>query len=397
MLSGGSFTKKYVFVANSTKPSEEERKCRSKVSLQNFQKPCIQAALDLGYEVHVGINRDSPEQLSCDLNIKFYDEHVYRNVLALKDNYKAYKNLMTLLKTGNFEAIHCNTPIGGVIGRFCGKIAKVPTIIYTAHGFHFYKGASLVNRTLFKWAEMFMAHYTDAIITINNEDYEAAKKFKLRNCGKTYYVPGVGVDTAAIYDAEEKRNELLEEIGADNNSILLISVGDLNKNKNCQVIIRALKKLNNPSIHYVLCGVGDKKHELVSLAKKNNLELNIHFLGYRHDIPQLLKSCDIYAISSYREGLSRSLMEAMAAGLPCIASKIRGNIDLIENGKGGYLCDPNDVCGFAKAISDVSKDAEIRKSMGEINLHTIKKYDVENVNAIIKEIYCEVLRRKDDD
>ena len=364
--------------------------------MPNFHKKSVEAALDLGYEVYVGISRDNPEQLYCDLNIKFYDEHIYRNVLAFKDNYIAYKNLMILLKTGNFEVIHCNTPIGGVIGRLCGKITKVPKVIYTAHGFHFYKGASLINRTLFKWAEMFMAHYTDAIITINNEDYEAAKKFKLRNCGKIYYVPGVGIETTAINDAEEKRKELLEEIGADNNSILIISVGDLNKNKNCQVIIRALKK-NNPNIHYVLCGVGDKQHELISIAKKNNLQANIHFLGHRQDVPQLLKSCDIFAISSCREGLSRSLMEAMAAGLPCIASEIRGNVDLIENGKGGYLCAPNDVDCFAKAISDISKDEKIRKSMGKINLQTIKKYDVENVSAIMKGIYHEVLRQEDDD
>lgn len=351
----------------------------------------MEAALDLGYEVYVGISRDNPEQLPCDLNIKFYDEHIYRNVLAFKDNYIAYKNLMALLKNGNFEAIHCNTPIGGVIGRLCGKIAKVPKVIYTAHGFHFYKGASLVNRTLFKWAEMFMAHYTDAIITINNEDYEAAKKLKLRNCGKTYYVPGVGIETTDIKDAKEKRKDLLEEIGADNNSILIISVGDLNKNKNCKVIIRSLKKLNNPNIHYILCGVGEKKHELISIVKKNNLESNIHFLGFRNDVPQLLKSCDIYAIASCREGLSRSLMEAMAAGLPCIASEIRGNVDLIEDGKGGYLCNPADVDGFAKAISDISNDEKIRISMGEINLQKIKKFDVKNVNTIIKGIYNEVL------
>lgn len=350
------------------------------------------AALDLGYEVYVGMSRDNPEQLTCDLNIKFYDEHIYRNVFAVKDNYKAFKNLMALLKTGDFEVIHCNTPIGGVIGRLCGKIAKVPKVIYTAHGFHFHKKASLINKTLFKWIEMFMAHYTDAIITINKEDFEAARKFKLRNCGNIYYVPGVGIDTAAINEAKEKRAELLKEIGADNDSFLIISVGDLNKNKNCKVIIKALKILNNSDIHYILCGTGEKKQDLFSLVKKNNLGANVHFLGYRQDVPRLLKSCDIFAITSYREGLSRSMMEAMAAGLPCVASAIRGNVDLIENGKGGFLCDPDDVYGFAKAISDISASKEIRKNMGEINLQKIKEYDVKNVYAIIKEIYKEVLK-----
>ena len=391
MLSGGSFTKKYVFVANSTKPSEEERKCRSKVSLQNFQKPCVKAALDLGYEVHVGINRDIPEQLSCDLNVKFYDEHVYRNVLAIKDNYTAYKNLMTLLRTGNFEVIHCNTPIGGVIGRLCGKIAKVPKIIYTAHGFHFYQGAPLINRTLFKWAEMFMAHYTDAIITINNEDYEAAQKFKLRNNGKVYYVPGVGIKTDAYKNAKYDKESFIKNLKLKNNDIICIAMGDLIKRKNYESSIKAIARTNNTNIHFLICGKGPKLEKLKKLSRDLNIENQIHFLGFRADVKELLNISDIFLLTSYQEGLPRSTMEAMAAGLPCIVSKIRGNIDLIENGKGGYLCDPNDVCGFAKAISDISKDAEMRNSIGEINLNTVKKYDVENVNAMIKGIYGEVL------
>lgn len=359
--------------------------------MPNFHKKSVEAALDLGYEVYVGISRDNPEQLSCDLNIKFYDEHVYRNVLAFKDNYIAYKNLMTLLKTGNFEAIHCNTPIGGVIGRLCGKIAKVPKVIYTAHGFHFYKGAPIINRTIFKWAEVLLAHWTDAIITINNEDFQAAQKFKLRNHGKVYYVPGVGIDTDAYKNVEFDKESFKKNLKLKNNDIICIAMGDLIKRKNYESSIKAIAKTNNTNIHFLICGKGPKLENLRKLSRDLNIENQIHFLGFRTDIKELLNISDIFLFTSYQEGLPRSVMEAMAAGLPCIASKIRGNIDLIENGKGGYLCNPYDVDGFAKAISNISKDAEIRKGMGEINLQTIKKYDAENVSVIMKEIYNEVL------
>lgn len=383
--------KKYVFVANWKKPSAEERKSRSKVYLPNFHKQSVEAALSLGYEVYVGISRDNPEQLTCDLNIKFYDEHIYRNLLAFKDNYIAYKNLMNLLKTGNFEVIHCNTPIGGVIGRLCGKIAKVPKVIYTAHGFHFYKGASLINQTLFKWAEMIMAHYTDAIITINKEDYLAVQKFKLRNNGKAYYVPGVGVDVSTINDANSMRDEILTIIEADSDAVLIISVGDLNKNKNNKVIIKALSKLKKNNIHYLICGEGKRKNDLVKLTKYYNLEKNIHFMGYRTDIPQLLKSCDIFVMMSYREGLPRSTMEAMAAGLPCIVSNVRGNVDLIEDKKGGFLVKPDDVEHLITAIIELSENKIIRKEMQNYNLQSVKKYDVKNIKYMIKNVYLGVL------
>jgi len=345
---------------------------------------------ELGYVVTWASNfSEYKDDLSC-APCKTVQIDFERNPFNLK-NIKAYKQLMELLINIKYDVIHCNSPIGGVLGRLCGNKVKVPKIIYTAHGFHFYKGAPFINRTLFKWAEMCMAHYTDAIITINQEDYEAALKFRLRKDGKVYYVPGIGIDTLTIKEANPKREEIIKCIGADNNSILLLSVGELNKNKNNKVIIEALGKLKNPKIHYLLCGIGEMKAYLIDLAKKNNIEKNIHFLGYRADIPQLLKSVDIFVMPSYREGLSRSLMEAMAAGLPCVVSKIRGNVDLIEENKGGFLRYPNDIEGLTDAIKTLADDKDLRISMGKYNLAIIRKYDVENIKKKMKKIYYNVL------
>jgi len=168
----------YGFLSNSTKPSELDQKSRKPVGLTNVSRPCLQTALDMGYEVYFGTNRENPEGLECELSVNLYDSHTYRSVTAFRDNRIAYKNLCNIVKNGNVSVIHCNTPVGGLIGRLVGKRYHVAKVIYTVHGFHFYKGAPIFNCTLLKWAEKIMAHWTDAIITMNEEDYEAAQKFR---------------------------------------------------------------------------------------------------------------------------------------------------------------------------------------------------------------------------
>ncbi len=372
--------KKMLFISNISK------------RITNFSIPSIFAAQSLGYEFHMAANYSGFNDDPSKYNVTIHHIDIVRNPFDLR-NIKAYKQMLALTKKEKFDIIHCNTPIGGLLGRLCGKRAKIPKIIYTAHGFHFYKGAPLINRTIYKWAEIWLARYTDVIITINQEDYQAAKKFKLRNNGKVYYVPGVGVDTSLVKKAKPKREELLGSIGASKDSVILISVGELNNNKNNKVIIKALGKMNNPKIHYILCGLGNKKNDLFNQAKNYGLVKNVHFLGYRNDIPELLKSCDIFVLTSYREGLSRSLMEAMAAGLPCIVSKIRGNVDLIKEGKGGFLRKPNDIDGLANAINLLASDKTLRESMGGYNQKIIGDYDIENVKKkMIRIYYNELLK-----
>ena len=360
--------------------------------ISNFSIPSIYAGQSFGYEVHLAANYSKFNDDASIYNVKIHNVDIDRNPFNFIKNIKAYKQMLALIEKEHFDVIHCNTPIGGILGRICGKRAKVSKVIYSAHGFHFYKGAPLLNNTFYKWIELWLAHFTDAIITINKEDYQAAKKFKLRNNGGVYYIHGVGVDTSNIKDISSKRKELIQAIGADYDSVLMISIGELNENKNNKVIIKALGKLQNSKIHYLLCGIGNKKDALINISKKYNLENNIHFLGYRSDVFQLLKSCDIFAMPSHREGLSRSLMEAMSAEIPCIVSNIRGNVDLIENGKGGYLCGMDDCGDFLNVISVLATNNELRKEMGKFNLEKIKQFDINNVITEMKEIYGCVFR-----
>lgn len=382
----------YVFIGNSTKPTEEKLNSREDIKLDNISRPCLNAALNLGYEVVLGVNRNNPHELSCkELPISLYDSHTYRSITAIKDNYIAYKNLCDVINEKHVDVIHCNTPVGGMIGRLVGKRYHVKKIIYTVHGFHFYKGAPLFNRTVIKWAEMIMAHWTDVIITMNQEDYEAAKKFKLRNNGKVYYVPGVGIDTDIYKNVVVDKNEIRSSLGLKDSDIVCISMGDLIPRKNYGVAIKAIAQCKNPNIHYLICGRGSELDNLQKLVKEQEIENQIHFLGYRTDIKELLQAADIFLFTTLQEGMPRSMMEAMASGLPCITSRIRGNVDLLEDGKGGFLVPVYDVNVIAEKLKVLASDAELRKKMSEQNLVRILDFDTAKVKEIIGKIYREEL------
>lgn len=383
----------YVFLSNAAKPTAEKYHNRDIIKPSNVSRPCLQAALDMGYDVVYGIQRAKPEELECELPVKLYDAHTYRSITAFKDNKIAYKNLNKVIRENNVEVIHCNTPVGGMVGRFCGKKNKVKKIIYTAHGFHFYKGAPLFNRTVLKWAEMLMARWTDAIITMNQEDYAAAKKFKLRKGGKVYFVNGVGITLKDFEGLSHLRQQKREEMGVKDEDIVLISMGDLVPRKNYGAAIRAIAKANDPRLQYMICGKGPELENLQNLAKELGVEKQIHFLGFRTDVKELLTGADIFLFTTRQEGLPRSMMEAMASGLPCVASAIRGNVDLIENGVNGFTCPTDDVDGYAAAIAKIAGDPALRETMRTNNLKKIKNYDITVVEKQIREIYADVLKK----
>lgn len=362
--------------------------------VNNFSYSSMVAAQELGIEFHIAGNwtgyNNSSERREDEkkYGIKIHQIDFIRAPYDPR-NIKAYKQVIELLKREKFDVIHCNTPIGGVIGRLAGKRCDVKTIIYQAHGFHFYKGAPKINWLIYYPIEKWLAHYTDALITINHEDYIKAQTFHLNNHGKVYYVPGVGIDLSEFDNIEQYRKEKRLELGLKDDDIAIISVGELNKNKNNSTIILALDKIKNSSIHYFLCGTGEEQNNLQVLVEKLGLEKNVHFLGYRKDIKELYSATDFFVMPSIREGLSRSIMEAMASGLPCIVSKIRGNVDLIENNIGGILCSPNSAEEFANAIEKCIFFNS--KELGKNNLERIKKFDIHSVKKELLNIYTKVV------
>ncbi len=386
-------SKGYLFISNSTKPTKDQALVTDH-KVGTFELAPVEAAHHLGYKLYLGLNCSQPEKVKdiC-FDITFYDQHTYRSIFAIRDNWTAFRNLMVFLKAHpDIEVIHCNTPLGGLMGRICGKLRGVKTVIYTAHGFHFYKGAPLFNRTILKWIELALAHWTDALITMNNEDYQAAQKFKLRNNGKVFKVHGVGVYTSLYENSNVNRVVVRKQLGLPDDAIMCMAMGDVVARKNYKTAIEAIALCGNPQIHYIICGKGDQIPMLQKEAANLNISNQIHFLGFRTDIKELSLASDFFLFATLQEGLPRSTMEAMCAGLPCIVSDIRGNTDLIDDGKGGFLANPYDSKDFAAAISRLTSNKELATAMGDYNKAKIKEFDINVVRKEIFEIYKDVLK-----
>lgn len=356
------------------------------LTMNSFFKPHIEMLVREGNHVDIACNFNdlAADKLYAELGCNAYQIDFSRSPLS-PDNIKAYKQLKKVVEDGNYDIVHCHTPNAAAITRLvCKKFRKTTDlkVFYTAHGFHFYKGAPKLNWMIYYPIEKFCSKYTDKLLTINQEDFDLAKtKF---NAKEICYVPGVGIDLSRFENIDTDREEKRREIGVPTDSFLLLSVGELNENKNHQVVIRALAKLNNPDIHYAIAGVGDKKDYLLNLASELGVSKQFHLLGYRKDIPQLYAATDIFCFPSIREGLSASLMEAMASGLPVVCSSIRGNVDLI-NEKNGFLFSPYSTDECEVAIRNIV-NADLLKFSKE-NMHKVSGFSTDTVLSIMKKIY----------
>lgn len=306
-----------------------------------------------------------------------------------RTNIKAYKQLKQIIKEEKIEAIQCSTPIGGTLARLAAWRCGVKNVIYAAHGFMFFNGAPLINRTLYKWPELLLARVTDTLITIIEEDYRAAQSFKLRGNTKPYMIHGAGVNVGVQVNIDKSKKR--KELGLNDSDIVVVSAGDLNPNKNNRIVIEAFSHIKNKHIHYAICGTGMLEEDLKKLAKRLGVEDNIHFLGFRRDMPEILASSDIFVMPSFREGVPRAIMEAMDLGLPCVGSKTRGIADLIEDGKGGFVSNAKDSVGFAKVITKLAENPEMRYRFGQFNKGKVKMYSKEIVRKELTDIYKKVL------
>ena len=302
------------------------------------------------------------------------------------DNRIAYKQIQTIIDKYNITGVLCSTPIGGALARLAAKKKKIEPVVYEAHGFLFFKGAPLINRTVYRLEEVILAHYTDVLITITKEDYVAAQSFKLRSNKKPYLVHGAGVNVGVKVDIDKK--EKRKEIGVPEDAFVIVSAGELNRNKNTEVIIKALEKFKGNNVHYVACGDGPEAKKLKELATALNVSSQFHLMGYRTDMPEIMAMADVFTMMSFREGMPRSVLEAMDLGLPCVGSDTRGIRDLIDE-NGGFICKPTDSSAFADAFGILINNPELRKQMGEYNRGKVQQYSLEVVKKELYNIYKE--------
>lgn len=290
-------------------------------------------------------------------------------------NFKGFREMKHIVEQGHYDIIWTNEPVMGVITRLAAQKARKreTKVLYMVHGFHFFDGAPKVNWLIYYPIEKIMASKADVICTVNHEDYKRAKKFKVK---EVKYIHGIGINTNRLTVGENKK-DIRKELGLNSDDFLVLSVGELNENKNQKVIIQALSLLKGKKIHYILCGKGDQIDNLKNLVKEKKLKQNVHFLGYRTDVVDICSQADVYVMPSKREGLPVASLEAMYCGLPLVTSNIRGLTDVMKNGLSGYMCNPEDVKEFAKGIKKLKENPEMRKKMGEHNRETVKPYCIE--------------------
>ena len=344
-----------------------------------FLIPQLKWFKENGYEVHVATKPENMEIPYCD---KVYDVDFARS-FNFSQNITSYKQMLEILKNNHYDIISCHTPFGGAITRLAVKKCKPKDtrVVYMVHGFHFYKGGSKLKNLIFYSAEKYLAKYTDEIITINLEDYEVAKSQFKTNVS---YIEGVGLDTAK-FDftlTSSEKNEFRKSIGISEDDFVAIYPAEILPRKRQEWLINTLAPLMKEysSFHILLPGKDSMDGFCQDLAKNLGLENRIHFLGFRRDVPKLIKISDMAVTSSYQEGLPVNVMEAIYVGLPIVATRCRGNSDLIDNGKNGYIVDVNDSEGFRKKVLKVCNlTTSEREEIKQYDQEVIKKYLLDNV------------------
>lgn len=363
-----------------------------------FNMDNIHILQSLGFQVDVACNfkngsitsNERVEELKKELRelgVNIHDIPIPRSMFKINDILKSLILTKRLYNNNNYQFVHCHSPIGGVVSRLAAITYRKRglKVIYTAHGFHFFKGAPLKNWILFYPIEKICSNWTDVLITINNEDFNIANdKFKANN---VIYVPGIGVHVDEIQNQKIDIDSMRKELGLKSDDYVIMSIGQISIRKNQKVIIEAISLINNPKVKYVIVGFGELEEELQNLANKLNVIDRVIFTGYRQDAKALLHCADLFAFPSLQEGLPASLMEAMSVGLPVVCSDIRGNNDLIENDIGGYLCNSNDYKSFAKKIDYLLNNKDIALKMGKYNQNNILNYDTKVVIDEMKNIY----------
>lgn len=318
-----------------------------------------------------------------DMGIVVHQIDFTRSMFDFKSIFQSYTQMKKLLKGSDYRLMHTHTPIASAIARIASRRFKNMRVIYTAHGFHFYKGAPLKNWVLFFAMEWICSWWTDVLITINKEDYSRAKS--RLHARRTEYIPGVGIDLEKFSLSNVDKKAIRRELGISEENLMLLSVGELNENKNHEIVIRALAELKDKHIHYAIAGQGDLSGRLTDLSRQLGIENQVHLLGFRTDIPRLYNGADVFVFPSIREGLSVALMEAMAGGLPVVCSRIRGNTDLIEEGKGGFFFSPKEVTEVKESLIRILKSN--LEEMGEFNKKYIQKFSCEKVSDEMYRLY----------
>lgn len=359
--------------------------------IKGFHEPYLKLFKDNDYKTYVAANWNLKENDKINFCDEFIQIPIKRSPYSIQ-NIKAIMELKKVIEKEKFDIVHCHTPMGSVVARLAAKEARKngTRVIYTAHGYHFYKGAPLVNWLMFYPVEWYLAKYTDTLITINQEDFKRARRKFKRRCNNIEYVSGVGIDETKFYMdmPQNERNHLKEILGLKKDDIILTCIARLDRNKNQGTLIKSMKKLikEYSNIHLLLVGRDELNGKYQRQVKLMNLENNIHFLGIRNDVSQILHITDVALSASKREGLPVNVLEALCVGIPVVAYKCRGIDDLIENNVNGVIV--NNFNDYASAVNKaINMTNIVSNDIKEFDDKLIRRYEYKEVLKNYDRIY----------
>lgn len=388
--------------------------------LPQFEKNDVKLLKQMGCQIHYASNFTNPiyafDKTELEKNgVALHQIDIEKSPAKINKNIKAIKQLIKIIDENDIDIVHCHNPMGGVAARIAARAGKrKPKVIYTAHGFHFYKGAPIMNWLLFYTAERFLARYTDIIVTINREDYIRAKKFRLKKNGEVYLIHSVGVDKEKFAPRPEMRETKRAELGIPADAFHIVTAAELNENKNQKVVIEAVAALVNKyetsagndnkhnanyagksnrtyNIYYTICGKGPNEDNLRELIKSKGLEHQVQLLGYRADMDEILQTADVFAFPSIREGLGVAAIEALMCNVPLIAADNRGTREYASDGNNGIVCRYDAVDEFEEAIELLYGNTAYRKRMADRCRESVKKFTIEEVEKTMTKVYTRAL------
>lgn len=350
----------------------------AKEHILKFHVPSIKKFKDEGWQVDVACYGDE--------EIPYCDHQFHcswrRSPFTIK-TFVGIHELKKIINENNYDVIYCHTPVGGFVSRIACQLSyRNPKVVYFAHGFHFFKHAPIINWLVYYPIEKLLAKFTDTIITINKEDYENAKA-RLK-CNDVHLINGMGINLIRFLEVNKPviSNQYRKEMNIPPHANVLVYVAELIPNKNQTMLLKALYEVlkvhENTYLVLVGCDHNHGFHE--KMANELGIRAYVRFLGWRSDIENIYASSDICVASSIREGFGLNIVEALASGLPVIATKNRGHETIIEHGENGYLVEIDDAQDMAKKICECIEN----KQRITISEESLLKYDE---NEIIKTIY----------
>lgn len=363
---------------------------------RRFNKANIAALQSLGLQVELCANFENGN--GPEIHNQDYVEECEKRGLrthsipfarhSLTGSLKCLHQLKELLSREQYDLVHTHTETGGLLLKLAHSEKGKSKFVFTPHGMSFWKGSSLKSQLVYKPLERWICSGMDMNLGMNREEMEYLERWNRNNAT---YVHGIGLDLSRFESHNEASKAVRKEFLLNTNGKMIVSVGELDNNKNHITVIRALAQLDRKDWKCVICGVGPNKDILMQEAERLGLKEHVVLAGYRSDIPEILNAADIFVFPSFHEGMPVSVLEAMACGIPIICSAIRGNVDVVQDGDNGYLFKPSDGDTLSREIALLMDNETLRQQMGAKNKKVVKKFSLEAVTEELKAIYSKVL------